>query len=120
MNVLVSAGETSGDRLGAALIRALCRRRPDLSFFGMGGPEMERAGLDRVADAAEISVVGFVEVFEKLPAVWRIARRLRSSAGKRSAAAAIVIDFPDFHIRLGKRLARAGVPVIYYVSPQVW
>jgi lipid-A-disaccharide synthase len=120
MNVLVSAGETSGDRLGAALLRELSLRRADLSFFGMGGPEMGKAGLERVADAADVAVVGLVEVLAKLPAVWRTSRRLREAARDRGAAAAILIDFPDFHFRLGKRLARMGIPVIYYVSPQVW
>jgi len=120
MNVLVSAGETSGDRLGAGLIRELSARRPDLAFFGMGGPEMETAGLDRIAHSSDVAVVGFVEVLEKLPAIWRTERRLREAARGRGAAAAILVDFPDFHFRLGKRLARMGVPVIYYVSPQVW
>lgn len=120
MNVLVSAGETSGDRLGAALLRELSRRRPDIAFFGMGGREMEAAGLDRIADAHDVAVMGFVEVLERLPAVWRTARRLRKEAQNRNAAAAILIDFPDFHFRLGRRLARAGIPVVYYVSPQVW
>ena len=120
MNVLVSAGETSGDRLGAGLIRELSRLRPDLAFFGMGGPEMEAAGLDRIAHASDVAVVGFVEVLEKLPAIWRTERRLRKAARDRRAAAAILVDFPDFHFRFGKHLARMGMPVIYYVSPQVW
>jgi lipid-A-disaccharide synthase len=120
MNVFVSAGETSGDRLGAALIRELARRRPDLSFFGMGGPKMEAEGLVRVADASSVSVVGLFEVIGKLPAVWRAERRLRKAAEEAKASAAILIDFPDFHFRLGKRLARERIPVIYYVSPQVW
>jgi len=120
MNVFVSAGETSGDRLGAALLAELSRRRSDLAFFGMGGPEMDAAGLDRVADSHDVAVVGLVEVLEKLPAVWRTARRLRRAARDRGAAAAILIDFPDFHFRVGKSLARMGIPVIYYVSPQVW
>ena len=120
MKVFVSAGETSGDRLGASLLRELARRRPDLAFFGMGGPRMESEGLSRVADSASVSVVGLFEVVAKLPAVWRTARRLERAAARERPAAAILIDFPDFHFRLGKRLARIGIPVIYYVSPQVW
>jgi len=102
------------------LIHELTRRRPDLSFFGMGGPKMETEGLARVADAAAVSVMGLVEVIERLPAVWRTERKLRNAAAEKKAAAAILIDFPDFHFRLGKRLARMGIPVVYYVSPQVW
>ncbi|HET9793134.1 MAG TPA: lipid-A-disaccharide synthase [Thermoanaerobaculia bacterium] len=120
MKVFVSAGETSGDRLGASLVRELGRRRPGLSFFGMGGERMEKEGVVRVADSAEISVVGLFEVIGKLPAVWRTARRLERAAIRERPAAAILIDFPDFHLRLGRRLARRGVPVVYYVSPQVW
>jgi len=120
MKVLISAGETSGDRLGAALMEELSRRRPDLAFFGMGGPRMLQAGLARDVDPAAISVVGLMEVLAKLPAVWRAERSLRRAIEREGPATAILIDFPDFHFRLGKRLARAGVPVVYYVSPQVW
>ncbi|HWC65174.1 MAG TPA: lipid-A-disaccharide synthase [Thermoanaerobaculia bacterium] len=120
MKVFVSAGETSGDRLGASLIRELARRRPDLAFFGMGGSRMEKEGLARVADSAAVTVVGLFEVIGKLPAVWRTARRLERAAARERPAAAILIDFPDFHLRLGRRLARLGIPVVYYVSPQVW
>ena len=120
MKVFVSAGETSGDRLGASLVREIARRRPDIGFFGMGGPRMAEAGVSIVADSASVAVVGLFEVLAKLPAVWRTARRLERAAAREGPAAAILIDFPDFHLRLGKRLARRGIPVVYYVSPQVW
>ena len=120
MNVFVSAGETSGDRLGASLVRELARRRPDIAFFGMGGPRMEKEGVVRIADSAAVSVVGLFEVLARLPAVWRTARKLERAAVRERPAVAILIDFPDFHLRLGKRLARRGIRVVYYVSPQVW
>jgi len=120
MKVFVSAGETSGDRLGASLVREISRRRPGITFFGMGGPRMEEAGVARVADSHGVSVVGLFEVVARLPAIWKTARRLERAARRERPAAAILIDFPDFHLRLGRRLARRGIPVVYYVSPQVW
>jgi len=120
MKVFVSAGETSGDRLGASLVRELARRRPGIAFFGMGGPRMEEAGVARVADSHAVTVVGLFEVLARLPAIWKTARRLERAALRERPAAAILIDFPDFHLRLGRRLARHGIPIVYYVSPQVW
>ncbi len=120
MKLFVSAGETSGDRLGASLVRELSHRRPGISFFGMGGPRMEAEGVARVADSHAVAVVGLFEVLARLPAIWKTARRLEQAALREGPAAAILIDFPDFHLRLGRRLARRGIPVVYYVSPQVW
>jgi lipid-A-disaccharide synthase len=120
MRLLLSAGETSGDRLGAALLRELKRLRPDLSAFGMGGPRMEAEGLDVCVRSEDVAVVGLVEVIRKLPRVFSALRRLRRAARAERPAAAILVDFPDFHFRLGRQLAREGIPVVYYVSPQVW
>src|SRR5262245_58105403 len=97
MNLLISAGEASGDLHGARLLAALRRARPDLKAFGMGGPRLAEAGLERIADSESVSVVGFSEVVEKLPALRAALRRLDSEARRRRPDAAIVIDFPDFH-----------------------
>lgn len=120
MNVLISAGEASGDLLGARLLAALGRRRPDLTAFGMGGERLEAAGLERVVRSESLSVVGIFEVFEKLPALRRALTRMREGARKRRPDLAILIDFPDFNGLLARRLHRDGVPIVYYVSPQVW
>jgi lipid-A-disaccharide synthase len=120
LNLLISAGEASGDLHGARLLAALKRRRPGLTAFGMGGERLEAAGLDRVARSESLSVVGISEVFEKLPALWRAIRLLRDAARRSRPDAAILIDFPDFHGRLARTLHRDGVPLVYYVSPQVW
>src|SRR5450759_2315304 len=114
MRLLLSAGETSGDRLGAALLRELKRLRPDLSAFGMGGPRMEAEGLDMRVRSEDVAVVGLVEVIRKLPRVFSALRRLRRAARAERPAAAILVDFPDFHFRLGRQLAREGIPVVYY------
>jgi lipid-A-disaccharide synthase len=120
MNVLISAGEASGDLHGARLLAALRKLQPTLSAFGMGGPRLEAAGLDRVVASESLGVMGIFEVFEKLPALSRGLSRLVAEARRRRPDAAILIDFPDFHSLLARRLRRLGVPLIYYVSPQVW
>ena len=120
MNLLISAGEASGDLHGARLLSALRAARPDLSAFGMGGARLESAGLERIAKSESVAVVGFSEVFEKLPQLARALRTLSTEARRRRPDAAVLIDFPDFHGLLSKRLRRDRVPIVYYVSPQVW
>ena len=101
-------------------MREMLQRRPGISFFGMGGPRMRAAGLDATVDSETVSVMGFLEVLAKLPRIVRSHRRLLRRAKESGAHLAILIDFPDFHFRLGKALAKRGIPVVYYVSPQVW
>jgi lipid-A-disaccharide synthase len=120
LNLLISSGEASGDGHGARLLAALRRKKPDLAAFGMGGRRLAAAGLDRAVSSEELSVVGISEVFEKLPALWRALRRLRSAARERRPDGAVLIDFPDFHGFLARRLEGDRIPLIYYVSPQVW
>lgn len=120
MNLLLSAGEASGDLHGARLLRCLAALRPDLRAFGMGGARLVEAGLEPVVRREALSVVGITEVLEKLPALRRAVRALDAAVGARRPDAAVLIDFPDFHALLARRLFRAGVPIVYYVSPQVW
>jgi lipid-A-disaccharide synthase len=120
VNLLISAGEASGDQLGARLLAALRRERPDLTAFGMGGARLEAAGLERAVSSEELSVVGVSEVFAKLPRLRRALSRLADEARRRRPDAAVLIDFPDFHGLLARRLRRRGVPLVYYVPPQVW
>jgi lipid-A-disaccharide synthase len=120
LNLLISTGEASGDGHGARLLAALRRKTPGLAAFGMGGLRLAAAGLDRVVCSEELSVVGISEVFEKLPALWRALRRLKAAARESRPDGAVLIDFPDFHGLLARRLESDRVPLIYYVSPQVW
>ncbi len=120
MNLLISAGEASGDLHGAHLLRALQAARPGLRAFGMGGERLVAAGLVPVVRSEALSVVGITEVVEKLPGVARALAALGAAAAEQKPDAAVLIDFPDFHNLLSRRLRRAGVPLVYYVSPQVW
>lgn len=120
MNLLISAGEASGDLHGSRLLAALRRERPLVEAFGMGGARLEAAGLRKIVSSEALAVFGVAEVLEKLPGLRRALAALDSAARRQPPAAAILIDFPDFHGLLARRLRRRGVPLIYYVSPQVW
>jgi len=120
LRILLSAGEASGDRLGAGLARALRERAPGIEIMGMGGDEMAAAGVRLVQHASETAVVGFVEVLAHLPALWRAMSRLQAAIESERPDLVVPIDFPDFNFRLVARARRAGVPVVYFVSPQVW
>jgi len=117
--ILISAGEASGDLYAARLAAAL-RQRADVQLFGMGGPRMREAGVELVADYAEVSVVGIVEIVRKLPALRRVFCRMREAAEQRKPRFAILTDFPGFHLRLSRVLKRRGVQNIFFVCPQFW
>ncbi len=120
MRLLISAGEASGEMYGAGLIEALRRRLPDLEVFGVGGEGMRRAGCETVVDARELSVVGITEILPKVPKIYGLFRRLVREAECRKPAAAVVIDSPAFNFRVAREMHARGVPVVYYVCPQLW
>jgi lipid-A-disaccharide synthase len=120
MNFLLSAGEASGDTYGAQLIDALREVAPSSTFFGMGGEKMRVSGAELLVHANEVAVVGLVEVLTHLPGIRRRFKHLVAEAARRKPDAAILIDFPDFNLRLARELHRLGIPVFYFVSPQIW
>jgi lipid A disaccharide synthetase len=120
MQFLLSAGEASGDTYGAQLAEALSALRPGAGFFGMGGEKMRAAGCELLVHANEVAVVGLVEVVRHLPDIRRRFRHLVAEAARRKPDAAVLIDFPDFNLRLARELHRLGIPVFYFVSPQIW
>jgi len=118
--ILVSAGEASGDFYAALLVEELRRIWPDAEFFGCTGPRLQAAGVRTVVDAASLAVVGLIEVVRHIPRIYGEYRRLLGEARRVRPDIAILTDSPDFHLRVARRLAADGVPVIYLVAPQVW
>ncbi|MCU0722079.1 MAG: lipid-A-disaccharide synthase [Planctomycetes bacterium] len=118
--VYVSAGEPSGERHAARLVRALKRIRPDASFFGLGGPAMEAEGVRLLAGVDRLAIMGFLEVLRHLPFLWLLKRRIRAEMEARRPALAVFVDYPGYNLNLAAMAKGLGVPVLYYVSPQVW
>jgi lipid-A-disaccharide synthase len=120
VKLLISAGEASGEYYGAQLIAALRKRDSSIESFGVGGDRMRDAGCRLVIDAKNIAVVGLAEVVTHLPKIWSEFRKLLRTVDTQKPDAAILIDFPDWNLRLARELHRRRIPVIYYVSPQLW
>ncbi|HTG01245.1 MAG TPA: lipid-A-disaccharide synthase [Nitrospirota bacterium] len=118
--ILIIAGEASGDMHGANLVREIRKKDNALEFFGVGSKRMQEAGVHLLADASEISVVGATEVLTHLGPIYRVFSRLKRFLREERPALLILIDFPDFNILLGKAAKKLDVPVVYYISPQVW
>ena len=118
--ILVAAGEASGDLHAARLISALRSTGDPVEVFGLGGDELEAAGVELLAHSREIAVVGITEVLKILPRARRIFRRLLEEVDRREPDLAILVDFPEFNLRLAKELRARGLEVVYYISPQVW
>jgi lipid-A-disaccharide synthase len=122
--LLISAGEASGEHYGALLIDALKKRLTAAGhssrFFGMGGERMAEAGLERVVRSEDMAVMGITEVIRHLPRIYREFRKLKRAIHQRRPDVAVLIDFPDIHFKLAEELHRLGVPVIFFVSPQLW
>ncbi len=114
------AGEASGDLHGGNLVREIRRRDQSVAFYGVGSRNMKDAGVQLLADASEISVVGATEVLTHLRPLCRVFNSLKRFLAQERPDLLILIDFPDFNIMLGKRAKKLGVPVLYYISPQVW
>ena len=117
---MLVAGERSGDLYGGELAKALRARLPDTELFGCGGEAMRSAGVETVVDAHQLSLAGITEVIAGLPRAYRAFQALLAETAQRRPQLAILIDFPDFNLRLAKRLKQRHCPVVYFVSPQVW
>ena len=117
---MIVAGEASGDLHGAHLVREMKALDPSLAFCGVGGQRLEGEGVRLVARSSEMGVVGFTEVFSKLLLIVGVFFRLRRMLRAEKPDLLILIDYPDFNLRLAAAAKKAGVPVFYYISPQVW
>lgn len=118
--IFLVAGEASGDLHGADLSRALLTLDPDLHLLGMGGERMREGGVQLVVHAGDMAAVGITEVVSRLTSLWRAFRRLREALASERPALLILIDFPDFNFWLARAARRIGIPIVYYISPQVW
>ena len=120
LRVGLVAGESSGDLLGAGLIEALRRQRPDAVFEGVAGPEMIAAGCEPWAEAEQLAVMGFVEPLKHLPELLSLRRRLVARWRESPPDVFVGIDAPDFNLGLETRLKAAGIRTMHYVSPSIW
>ncbi len=117
---MIMSGEASGDLHGANLAREIRKRDNDITIYGVGSRRMKEAGVHMLADASEISVVGITEVLTHIRPIYRVFARLRQFLKNERPQLLVLIDFPDFNIKLGKAARKLGIPVLYYISPQVW
>ena len=118
--ILMVAGEASGDMHASALIKAILKIDPSLNIYGIGGTKMEKAGLKSVYDLSRLSIVGLTEVFSRLPCVFIAYRKLKTVVAIKRPDVAVLVDYPEFNLFLARFLKRIGVPVIYFISPQIW
>jgi lipid-A-disaccharide synthase len=116
----LSAGEPSGDLHGARLAEALTARFPDAELMGLGGDRMRAAGVHLLAHVDQLAVMGFAEVARHLPYFIRLMRRVKTHLAEHRPDVLIPIDYPGFNLRLAKHGKAAGIPVLYYIAPQVW
>jgi lipid-A-disaccharide synthase len=118
--ILIITGEASGDLHGANLVQELKKKNNNLVIFGVGSKRLQEAGVDLLADASEISVVGATEVVTHIGPIYRVYSRLKQFLREELPALVILVDFPDFNILIGKAARKLNIPVVYYISPQVW
>jgi lipid-A-disaccharide synthase len=120
--IFICAGEPSGDNHGAKLVNALREAAPEveLDVFGAGGPKLREAGLDAVVRTDDMAIVGLPEIARALPMFIRVFGKLKRAAVQRKADLAVLIDYPDFNLRLARSLKKNGISVVYYISPQLW
>ncbi len=117
---MIVAGEASGDQHGAKVVRAILERNPDLFFFGIGGDALKAAGVRILVDASRLAVVGITEVFSKLPLLLKAMGVAKGLLDALRPDLLILIDFPDFNLNIAAAAKKRGIPVLYYISPQIW
>lgn len=120
LKILISAGESSGELYGALLVREMRALLPPFEVFGLGGDELETEGTRLIAHVRELAVIGLLEVVRHLPRLRRIFGRVLEAVDRERPDLAILVDYAGFNLRLARALHRRGIPIVYYVSPQVW
>jgi len=120
LQVLLVAGEASGDLHGGHLVQALLRQRADLQVIGIGGDQLRAAGMDVRVDVAQLSAAGLVEIAASIPRHWRVMRWLKRRMDRHRPAAVVLVDYPGFNLMVAREAHRRGIPVFFYIAPQVW
>ncbi len=118
--ILLIAGEVSADQHGAKLIRALKHLEPDLKVWGIGGDELAASGMELVFHLKKMAFLGVSEVIRHLPFIRKVMKTILNRVEKEPPDCAVLIDYPGFNLRLAAQLKKRGIPVIYYISPQLW
>lgn len=118
--IMIIAGEASGDMHGAKLVQSIKKRADDAFFFGIGGQAMHAEGVRLIVDAETLSVVGLTEVIHKIPEIFRALRTVKRALQRLKPDLLILIDFPDFNFFAASAAKKIGIPVLYYISPQIW
>ncbi len=118
--IMIVAGEASGDMHGASLVAVMKKMRPGLNFSGVGGPSLAAQGVEILVESGKLSVVGLLEVLGHLGEIRGALRTLENRLKNKPPCLLILIDFPDFNLMLAKKAKKLGVPVFYYITPQVW
>jgi lipid-A-disaccharide synthase len=119
-SILIVAGENSGEKYGADFVRHFKKLHPSLSFFGIGGKHMEREKVRLLFPVEKLAVVGVFEIISHLPRIKKIFNKIKREIKNQKPSAAVLIDSPDFNLRLAKKLKKHSIPVLYYISPTVW
>ena len=119
-SIFISAGDPSADFPGKLLIDQIKRTCPEIEVVGLGGPLMQQSGLNPIADHKQLAVMGFWEVAPKYFFFRRLMKDAVSIIEKRKPKAVILVDYPGFNLRLARKIKQQGIPIIYYISPQVW
>jgi lipid-A-disaccharide synthase len=117
--ILIVAGEASGDIHGAELVSSI-KKLKEIHFFGIGGESMKKAGVEILQDIKDMAVMGLFAVLGKLPQILGVLKLMKEQAKSRKPDLAILIDYPDFNLRFARYLNKIGIPIVYFISPQVW
>lgn len=118
--ILIIAGEVSGDIHGSRLVREMLNLESDLKFYGIGGDKMMNAGVELLYHVKDVSFLGFTEVVKHIPFMKRVKKELKAEVEKRKTEKIILIDYPGFNLSLAKNIFSANRKIYYYISPQIW
>ena len=119
-NLMIIAGEVSGDLHGAHLINEILKMNPAINIYGIGGDKMKTAGMSAAYHINKMAFLGFTEVVKHIPFIKKVQRHLISIIKEKNIKEVVLIDYPGFNLNFAKKLKKLGIKIIYYISPQIW